>query len=303
MKNYDLVLLTDRRYVQPENITPYIRNILTEDELLTAALEKKGLKVFRTNWDNKTFDWSSTSYILFRTTWDYFDRFDEFKAWLEAIKTKTTLINPYELVQWNMDKHYLQELSEKGILIPETIFAETGSLQTLSDLCHASGWEEFVLKPAVSGAGRHTYKFDMEGVEKHEETFRSLIKEEAMLLQKFQPKVVSEGEIALMLFGGKFSHAVLKKAKSGDFRVQDDFGGSVHPYTADKEEIEFAEKAVATCPSLPVYARVDLIRNTGNELCVSEVELIEPELWMRMNEEAAPLFAHHLNEYIHLLSP
>jgi glutathione synthase/RimK-type ligase-like ATP-grasp enzyme len=102
--------------------------------------------------------------------------------------------------------------------------------------------------------------------------------------------------VALILFGGKFSHAILKKAKEGDFRVQDDFGGSVYDYKANESEIEFAEKVIAACPTLPIYARVDVIWNDENEICVSEVECIEPELWMRKSAEAPKLFAQSLLE-------
>ena len=48
-----------------------------------------------------------------------------------------------------------------------------------------------------------------------------------------------------MLFEGKYSHAVIKKAKAGDYRVQDDFGGSVQEYIASAAEKDFAEKVVS----------------------------------------------------------
>jgi hypothetical protein len=97
-----------------------------------------------------------------------------------------------------------------------------------------------------------------------------------------------------MLFGGRYSHAVLKKAKQGDYRVQDDFGGSVRDYSPTAEEIEFAEKTVAACSPVPIYARVDVIWDNDNQLCVSELELIEPELWFRTCPSAAELFAEEV---------
>ena len=122
MKKFDVVLLTENRYENPSEINDYIQNILTEDGLVQEALEKLGCKVFRTDWNNTDFDWCSTNLALFRTTWDYFYRFNEFKAWLEKVKDQTLLINCYDQLLWNLDKHYLLDLQKKGINIPPTYF-------------------------------------------------------------------------------------------------------------------------------------------------------------------------------------
>ena len=102
-----------------------------------------------------------------------------------------------------------------------------------------------------------------------------------MIVQQFQESVLNFGEISLVVFGGKFSHAVLKKGKKNDFRVQDDFGWSVSLYNATKKEITFAEKVVNSCFCKPVYARVDVLYDGEKNLMLSELELIEPELWFR----------------------
>lgn len=94
-----------------------------------------------------------------------------------------------------------------------------------------------------------------------------------------------------MLFGGHYSHAVLKKAKEGDFRVQDDFGGTIHPYEPTQDEIFLARAAVEACHIPPLYARVDMVDDNNGKPAVSELELIEPELWFRRHEEAATLLA------------
>jgi len=298
MSKYDITILTDHRYVNPEIIDNYIQNVLDEDRLLKEALEKGGLKVHRTNWDNPYFDWSSTRYILFRTTWDYFERFDEFSAWLSEVSNKTQLINQKELIYWNIDKHYLKDLSDQGIRIPKTTFIEAGDPASLKDYITCCGWEEFILKPAVSGAARHTYRFKKADYKQHSAIFKELIKVEALMLQEYQNKITSKGEVAFMIFGGKYSHAVLKKAKPGDFRVQDDFGGSLHDYDPSDEEIEFAEKAISVCDPMPVYARVDVIWDNEDQLCVGEIELIEPELWFRRENRSAKRCASAILDYI-----
>lgn len=112
-----------------------------------------------------------------------------------------------------------------------------------------------------------------------------------MLLQEFQNNILENGEISFMVFGGKFTHAVLKKANGGDFRVQDDWGGTVHEYSPSADEIKFAEEVVAKShPHLP-YARVDVMKDNRGKLSLIELELFEPELWFRKHHPAAELFA------------
>lgn len=287
MKKYDVIILTDKRYINPQKLDNYIQNVLNEDNYVKIALENQGLKVARLSWDDTTFDWSTTKYILFRTTWDYFDRFPEFSKWLNTVSKQTTLLNSEKIIRWNIDKHYLQDLKQNGVHICESYFIEKETQSTLKELSQKYGLKDFVLKPCISGAARHTYKINSENINEYEETFSSLITEEAMIIQPFQYNIVEKGEISLMVMNGKFTHAVLKIAKSGDFRVQDDFGGSVHNYTPTKEEITFAENAIKACIELPIYARVDAFTDNNGKLAIAELELIEPELWFRNHPAAA----------------
>lgn len=293
-KLFDIVVLTDDRYVTPQNPDWYVQNILQEDGLVMDALKAKGYRVTRKSWSDPEFDWSSTKAVIFRTTWDYFDRYEEWKGWLEKVSQMTKMINPYELIQWNMDKHYLADLRKKGINIPETHYVEIGVVTNLAALFAQKEWTECILKPCISGAARHTYRIDLSNIHEHEPIFQKLIQDEAMMLQPFQKNVLAKGEISLMVMGGQFTHAVLKIAKPGDFRVQDDFGGTVHEYTPTSEEIAFAEKAVAACSPQPHYARVDIIRDNDDQLAVIEMEMIEPELWFRLKPEAAEVLAESI---------
>ncbi len=294
----DVVVLTDKRYLKDSSTDQYKHNVFHEDELVVNALKKLGLKVLRLAWDNSEFNWSITRFILFRTTWDYFDRFQEFSTWLSQVSKKTRLLNSERIIRWNIDKHYLLDLHKNGVRITESHFLEKGSKITLQRIHEKLNWEETVLKPCVSGAARHTYRLNKSNIEAYEHVFKKLITKESMILQPFQYNIVSQGEVSLMVIDGKFTHAVLKTAKKGDFRVQDDFGGEVRPYIPKKEEIEFAENAVKACIEPPIYARVDVFYDNDGILALSELELIEPELWFRNNPEAANLLASALKKLI-----
>lgn len=295
---YDIVILTDSRYVNPNQRDKYIDNVLLEDKLIIDALEAIGLNIYRTNWDNPDFDWSTTKYALFRATWDYFERFEEFSIWLDEVSKKTKLINPAEQINWNMDKHYLRDLEAKGINIVKTNFIEIGDKCSLTKLIEESSWDHIILKPAISGGARHTYNIKPGEAHQYEAIFKELIAEEAMLIQPFINSIVDKGEVSFMVFGGKYSHAVLKKAKAGDFRVQDDHGGTVHHYAASAQEIEFVQDVMAKCDTTPVYGRVDVAWDNEGSLALVELEIIEPELWFRESIKSAEMLADAVKSYI-----
>ena len=101
-----------------------------------------------------------------------------------------------------------------------------------------------------------------------------------------------------MVFGGKFTLAILINANAGDFRVQDDFGGTVHDYNPTQEEIKFAEKVFQSCISLPIYGRVDIVWDSNKHIYLSELEIIEPELWIRNMPESANKIAEAVNKIL-----
>ena len=295
MKGYDFVILTDDQFIK----TPTSRLEKAgweEDSLLTKALEAQGHQVTRKSWADPEFDWSNTRYAIFRTTWDYFGRFAEWQSWLAQVKQQTQLINPIGMVEWNMDKHYLGELQQRGIRIPETRYIEIGDKTSLKALYQETGWQDTILKPCIAGSARHTYRLNPDNLATHEAIFNKLIKDEAMMLQPFQKNILSQGEVSMVVIGGHFTHAVIKRAKEGDFRVQSDFGGSYTLHDPTEEEIEFAEKAIAAISPLPAYARVDIIRDNEGELALIEIELIEPELWFRLHPPAAKALAAYLTK-------
>ena len=294
----DITLLTCRAYYKPDNITPYIQNILLEQELLKSAFESQGLKVDITYWDNPSYEWQQTKSVLFRTVWDYFERFDEFWDWLEQVKTKTRLINSYELIKWNIDKHYLRDLKNNGIQVVPTYFTDRGNNISLQEIANLNDWEHIVIKPAISASAFNTYKITNDEIEQKEQLFHELLQTHDMLVQPFFPTISELGEASLMVFGGKFTHAILKKAKAGDFRVQDDFGGTVHDYNPTQEEIKFAEKVFQSCTSLPIYGRVDIVWDSNKHIYLSELEIIEPELWIRNRPESANKIAEAVNKIL-----
>ena len=65
-----------------------------------------------------------------------------------------------------------------------------------------------------------------------------------------------------------------------------------------KIEIDFAEKIVSLCPEKPLYARVDILLSKNGKILLSELEIIEPELWFRFREKSADFLAKKIYESI-----
>jgi glutathione synthase/RimK-type ligase-like ATP-grasp enzyme len=207
-------------------------------------------------------------------------------------------VNHPSAVRWNMDKHYLADLDAKGIPVVASRFVERGSAVKVSELLEESGWLDAILKPCVSGAARHTYRVNRSNAADLDPVVRRLLAAESLILQPFQEEVVRTGEHALMVIGGRYTHAVRKVPKSGDFRVQEDHGGTVHDYVPAVEEVELAERAAAVCSPTPAYGRVDIVRDNEGRLAVMELELIEPELWLRHHPPAAEAMAEEIAERV-----
>ena len=291
---FDIVILTDKRYINPTIKNWYTNQVLLEDKILQDALEKKGLRVCRKDWSDTDFDWNSTKHSIFRTTWDYFERFDEFFSWIQKTKIKTNLINSSKIINWNIDKHYLRDLAKNGVNIIPSLFIKKETKVTLSELFEKTRWTEAVIKPTISGAARHTYRINPKNCKDYEYIFQCLIKEESMLFQEFMKSIIFNGEISLIMIGGEHTHAVKKIAKKDDFRVQDDHGGTVEKHTATNQEICFAKKCLEASPFKPIYARVDIVYDNKNQPCLVELELIEPELWFRKNPKSANRLAEEI---------
>lgn len=298
----DIALLTDHRYTASKAAANdwYLGNILHEDALLQEALANLGLTSVRVDWADPSIDWTSFSCAIFRTTWDYFERISDFTTWLHRVEKQTRLCNDASLIRWNLDKHYLADLQSSGIPIVPSLFlkAGSGSLKAgsgsgpgLTPLIEQTGWEDAIIKPCISGAARHTYRVNRSNAGRIQKILEPFLASEAFILQPFLPDVLQNGEDTLILIDGAFTHAVTKKPKPGDFRVQDDHGGTVHTCNPSAEQIELAERAFAACRShslpVPVYGRVDMVRDPKGDWRVMELELIEPELWLRNHPTAA----------------
>lgn len=229
-------------------------------------------------WNDPSVDWASFDCLIFRTVWDYFEYPKEFAAWLEKIEgLNIRTLNPLSIIKRNQHKFYLKDLQNQGIDIIPTVFIPHNTGLDLSFL-KENNWEKAVIKPAISGASYMTTLFSQGEITTIETEYKPISLERDLLIQPFMPEIQEMGELSILFFKGKYSHAVLKKPKGEDFRVQSQFGGQYQAYFPNDSVIQTAENIIKTFGGDLLYARVDGILKEGQFLLM-ELELIEPDLY------------------------
>jgi hypothetical protein len=182
--------------------------------------------------------------------------------------------NPITLLRWNTDKDYLFDLEAAGLSTVPTVESHALCAEDLDDARTKFGTDDLVIKPSISaGADRTFYLARGDAI-----PFAVLEKE--MLIQPLMPSILTEGEYSLFLFDGIFSHAILKRPASGDFRVQEQFGGGEIPIEPPRAALAFAHETLTMLPAIPLYARVDILRDGEGAFRLMELEVIEPSLFL-----------------------
>lgn len=268
-----------------------------EDQLLLPELAKHNITATAVIWDDATIQWSNFDYLIFRNTWDYFEKEAAFNTWLDSIEQlgiKT--LNSIDIIKNNKHKFYLREMEKQGIRILPTLFLEKTNHLHLAEIIPPH-WKKMVLKPAFSAGSYQTEVFDLKDIEKINTQYKDIASEKELLLQEFMPEIQTLGETSFIFFNKKFSHAVNKKPVEGDFRIQVQFGGKYKLIEPSQELIEKAQKIVNTFPDNLLYARVDGII-IENELHLMEVECIEPDLYFNLSQGALTRYVNAVIELI-----
>lgn len=258
-----------------------------DDDALVGALADLGVHAEWAPWDSGA-DFASADLVVLRSTWDYTERLPEFLAWCDTVPA---LANPVSVLRWNTDKSYLVELADRGVPIVPTTLLQPGDRPVWP-----SG--EFVVKPAVGAGSRGALRVadgDFAAADAHWESLGV-----KALVQPYQSNVDSNGENALVFFGGQYSHAFTKSAMltreaeldpSGTFIVE-----RLRPAAPDAAQRRVAEDAVDAAVTLLgirradlLYARVDLVSGSDGAPLLLELELSEPSLGFRQTDDSAPL--------------
>lgn len=277
-------------------------NLYPDDLLLVPALGELGIESRPAVWSDPGVDWLSFDALVIRTPWDYFIRLREFRAWLDArVASGVRMVNSSDVLVWNFDKRYLQDLAAAGASVIPTIVVSRGDRPEIVARARARGWDDIVVKPTISGGGYCTHRFRLEDADKYRDDISKILEDRDVLIQPFLPEITSGGELSLLFFDGAFSHAVCKRPKDGDYRVQFQYGGTTEVVQVRNEWIDDARACIMAAPSLPTYARVDGVICAGR-FVLMELEVFEPLMFLAQHSDAPMRFARAIQRSLEVRS-
>jgi glutathione synthase/RimK-type ligase-like ATP-grasp enzyme len=265
-------------------------DLYEDDHLLVTALAEIGVSGVPAVWSRPDVDWSSFDALVIRSPWDYFEHAAEFRAWLDArIASGVLTCNDPEILDWNFDKRYLQDLARQGVELVPTICIARREQADVAALARARGWDDIVVKPTIGGGGYRSFRCRLDELPRYSSDIAQTLEDRGILVQPFLPEILS-GELSLLFFDGVFSHAALKRPAAGDYRVQFQYGGTNEDVEVSEALIAQAHVCIEHCPALPVYARVDGVAKDGKFLLM-ELEVFEPLMFLARHPEASGRFA------------
>ena len=274
-----------------------------DDCLFKDELVKRGHKVSACIWDDESIDWSKFDVSIMRSAWDYHLKKDQFYAWMDKVSRQSKLLNPPALMKWSSHKTYLKELGLANLPVVETLWVEKGGRANgLFDELH---WQKAIVKPAVGLATFGVKKIALRqgdnpspaGIKEAENHANQLAESEDVMIQPFLASVDDYGERALIFLNGQYSHTIRKT--SFQHLAPGGHAGETSVAT-DAEEVAVAQQVIDYLAERPLYARVDLVRDSAAKPLVLELELVEPSLFLAFHPPAAVGFADALESVLNL---
>lgn len=263
-----------------------------DDRHLVQAFQQRHVDIEWLIWDQIKYP-VKHNVALIRSVWDYHNKPASFLKTIKKLSQKMTVLNPPQVVQWNSEKTYLRDLQKAGLPVAETHWInQLPNAEEFAQLLNTVDTDEWFIKPVIGAdaSGTLRFKADRAGVETAMSHLQQHLTHSGMMLQPFLPSVADQGELSIIYMGEQLTHAVIKKPKAGDYRVQDTFGGVDCVYEIGVPERIVADQCMAYLWQRfePLcYARLDFLRDLTGQWVINEVELIEPSLFFRHQPNAA----------------
>ena len=277
-----------------------------DDELAVAPLAMLNWNVTSIPWNRKGVSWDAFDAVVIRSCWDYHVYPLDFLRVLGEIESSgARLMNSRNIVEWNLNKTYLRDLSDRGIDTVPTVWRNSIDSNSLARLFVELNSESIIIKPEIGASAFGVVKVHRDDPTSKLAGVLSAYKNRPFLAQPFLKDVEDPGEFSVFFMDGQYSHTILKTPKTGDFRVQEELGGSVRSMVADDDLIRAASRVMAALDTHLLYARVDLIAISSSTFeteeapegtfLLMELELIEPSLFLRLDPSAPERFARAID--------
>ena len=252
-----------------------------DSPILLGALADEDVDAELVLWDDESADFESFDLNVIRSTWNYTSRLSQFLSWAKGV---TRLENPYPVIEYSTDKHYLADLARRGHAVVPSVFCDVGNEAEFPD-------EDFVVKPCVGAGSIDAERYrpnDLAAARRHVEMLHESGRD--VLIQPYVQSVDVVGERTLVFVDGQFTHAMTKGAMLNTpasdrhtlFRHEQMAWADVEP-----DAVVFAQRVLGDLGyQRLLYARVDLVGYEGG-WAVMELELVEPSLFLSYDAQAA----------------
>jgi len=260
-----------------------------DEPLLLEAIRAAGMEAQMLAWDAppgslKRRDPADFDACIIRSSWNYYLDPDAFLDWIDRCAASSTLLNPAPIVKWNIHKRYLRDLETAGLPIVPTEFVDRGEKLCFADIMRTRGWTDAVIKPCVSAASFQTRRFSLDQSDDAQNFLDDLTASRDTMLQPYMRSVDTSGERSIMRVGSEQTHAIRKNPR---FAGQDESVSASLPVTDDERAL--FDRVLAAAPferNDLLYARLDLMPDEPGTSCISELELIEPSLFLLQEPRA-----------------
>jgi hypothetical protein len=274
---------------------------MADTPAVVEALAVRGMCAEVAVWDDPEVEWERYPVVVTHSTWDWVGRCDEFSGWLRARQARSQLANPARLLDWSADKAYLGELASRGVAVPAGMRVGRGGEVDAGALRARLGSGPLVVKPSVGGGGHRVWR--CADADEAVGVARTSLAGEPVLVQAFEPSVVTDGEYSAVFIDGRLSHVVRKRPRDGDFRVHRRYGASRELVGHQLWIDSYGRRLLSLLSDVPLYARIDFLLPQPGCPVLMELEMLEPDLYLRDDAGAAGRLAEALARRVRAAGP
>lgn len=281
MKRVAIAIMKQDEY--PFSIMNWDEEPLLSEKLIIDELRNHNMTVEPVVWNDSKVNWSLYDLVIVRATYDYAQHPEDFCQWLDNLNKQGILIcNSSEIIKWSMHKSYLMELQKKGVLFPKTVVIKKEDISQLNiaEIMQTEVLEKCIVKPCMGVGSCDVFLIESQTqATTMQQELCHLYTDRDVIIQEYIPEI-TRGEISCYFFGQKFSHAILKVPKEGDFRAVFCFGANILSIHPPPEVLKVAYHVLEFAPKDYVWARVDLVQRDNGEVFLIEMDLIETTLYL-----------------------